>query len=299
MNGTNPFEWNGSIFIWRKRVLFVGKAGTSKDQIVHAIKICVALNGNFELSIDSGSQVKNFSAVIINAGINHTVICNGAEIFLLYLLPESDEAIKLRQEYLNNGKSGVYDIPRELIEESLPLPKMRRNHLKRDCTKASGICDEVIRGLGKIRRKPLSTSSQLSDKFDDNVKRVIYYIYNNIYFETDMRRRSQRIKKEQFKLSAIGSALSLSEKEMSKIKARFKEQVGISIEHFFRDIQLLSALRQYAIEEMRMDKDAHLNEIAKLLDIKPDNLSRRVLSRLGINHADLKDGRFYACEEKT
>lgn len=299
---TNSSEWNGSVFIWRKRVLFVGGAGTSKNQTVHAIKICVALSGNFELRTDTGAKGKHFSAVIINAGIKHTVVCNGADIFLLYLLPESDEAMKLRQEYLNNGKSGVYDIPRELIDESLPLPKMRRNHLKRDCTEASEVCDEVILGLGKIRRKQLSTSSDLSEALDDKVRKVINYIYDNIYFETDIRQRSQRIKKEQFEPSVIGRKLGLSEEEMSNVEATFKKkkEVGISIEHFFREIQLLSTLRQYAIEEMdeSRDKDTRLKGIAELLDITHDDLSHRIRSRLGISHSDLKGGSsFLACKE--
>jgi hypothetical protein len=302
MEMTNPSEWNGSLFIWPKRVLFVGEAGTSENQTVHAIKICVALGSDSELRIESGAIVKRFSAVIINAGIKHTVICNQAEIFLLYLLPESDEAIKLRQEYLNNGRSGVYDVPRELIEQSLPLQTMRRKHLERDCKKASKVCDEVIRGLGTIRRKPLSTSSDLSDTLHGDVKRVIGQIYDDIYFETDIRRRSQRIKKEQFEPSAIGRKLGWKAKQTRRVEAIFRKEVGISIKRFFREIQLLSALRQYAIQEMEgtMYKETHLKEIAGLLDCSLSLLDKRISSRLGINLSDLKGGgSFFACQEKA
>jgi AraC-like DNA-binding protein len=324
MTAPNTSRWNGSIFLWSKRVIFVGEAGTSEDQTVHAIKICVALSGDFELSVNSEAEGKRYSAVIINAGITHTVKCDGAKIFLLYLLPETEEARALRWEYLNNGKGGVYDIPRELIEESLPLTQILENYSTQDCQKVSRICDEVLRGLGQIRRRQLSTSTDLTAELSENVRRAVEHIYAKM----DEQVKSQRFDEKQFTDAAIARALGLSETEARRLKGQFREDTGIPTGRFFRDIQLLAALRLYAVNERsrqarerellaelerpnlgeeereeigrtleETSKGIFLKHIAESLGFRTlDKFDHRIKSRLGISLSDLKgNSSFFDC----
>ena len=326
--------WNGSIFfINRRRIVFVGEAGNSFNQTIHAIKICIALNGDFELITNSRAKGDRYSAAIINAGIPHTVKCDGTKIFLLYLLPETQEARELRWEYLNNDKDnrrgGVYDIPKELVEESLPfLQQMLQNYSTWDCRETSKYSDEVIRGLGRIRRRQLSTSSDLSEELNANVKKTIDYIYTEI----EAQRKTQQFDLKRFKASVICREINLPLNKAEWLEKEFRKEAGTTIRHFFSDIQMLAALKFYAVtkemrkteekkllqelerpnitEEERIEIGERLDEIptgifltqiAKLLGFgKLTNFDKRIKSRIGISIADLKgQSNFFPCEEET
>lgn len=328
MSAPNTSQWNGSIFLWSRKVIFVGEAGTSEDQTVHAIKICVALSGDFELSVNSEAEGKRYSAVIINAGITHTVKCDGAKIFLLYLLPETEAASALRWEYLNNGKGGVYDIPRELVEEFLPLTQMSQTYSAEDCPEVSNLCDEVLRGLGRIRRRQLPTSTDLAAGLSESVSRAINLVYTKINDQI----KSQRFDEKQFADSVIAGELNLNEVEARRLKGLFRKETGISLDHFFRDIQMLAALRLYAVnEKVRRTKERELleelerpglgekkreeigrrlEEVSKGILLKHiaeslgfgtlSKFDHRIKSRLGISLSDLKGGSsFFACGERA
>jgi hypothetical protein len=186
MDGAEISQWNGNVIISQRRIIFIGQGGNTEKQSIHAIKICLPVSGDFELITDFGKERGDYySAVIIGAGITHTINCNGAQILLIYLLPESQEAREIRWEFLNNDKdnrkAGVYNIPKEPVEESLPfLPRILRDYADWDCQKVFRECDNVIRGLGKMRRRQISTSSELAEKLNESVKKTINYIYTEI-----------------------------------------------------------------------------------------------------------------------
>lgn len=326
MTAPVTYEWNGSIFLWSKRIAFMGEAGTSENQTVHAIKICVALSGDFELCVDSEATGKRYSAVIINAGIKHTIKCDGAKIFLLYLLPETEASRELRWEYLNNGKGGVYDIPRELCEEHLPLQHILKIYGTSDCRKVSKICDAVLGGLGRIRRRELSASSDLSAELSESIRQAI----NHIYAKIDELIKSRRFEKEQFSPSVIAGELGLNKMEIKRLEGLFKKETGISIGHFFREIQMLAALRLFALDQRarktkaielvaelarpnlteeereeigkeleKASKGILLTHIAESLGFGSlDKFDHRVKSRIGISISDLKGkSSFFACGE--
>lgn len=320
----NTSQWDGSIFLWNTKVAFVGEAGDSENHAVHAIKICIALSGDFELSVNAEVEWSRYSAVIINAGITHSIKCGGGKIFLMYLLPEIEQARQLRWEFLNNGKGGVYDIPRELVEEFLPLSQILKIYSTKSCRKVSNICDEVIRGLGHMRRRQLSISSDLAAGLSGSVKRAIDYIYREINDQL----KSRKFDEERFTDSVIASELHLTEVEAKRLEGLFKKETGISIGRFFRDIQMLAAIRLYAnLERVRRAKELELlgkleqptltenerkeiglklEEISKgilLTNIaeslgfgKLDKFDKRIKSRLGISISDLKGkSRFFDC----
>lgn len=318
-------QWNGNIFLSRKRIIFVGEAGNTTNQNIHAVKICIALNGDFEFSDNSGAKGNRYSAVIINAGISHAIKCDGNQVFLIYLLPETVEADSLSREYLCGGRSSVYDIPRELIENALPLTEMRQACSEQDCGKVFEICDRVIRGLGKIRGREFSISSALNSKLSPNVQAIIEYIYSKI--ETQV--LNGNFNQKDFKSPAIAAALGWKE---TGRQHKFKSETGISVERFFRDIQMLASLKFYAVcESMRKAEIENLRERLNREDLNEaeqqriwrrlkeiekktpltkisdalgygglDRFSERIHSRLGISLTDIRgNSDFFSCEEQS
>jgi AraC-like DNA-binding protein len=310
VNAESTSEWKGAVFMRWRRIIFVGEAGTAENQNIHAIKICIALNGDFKLSTDSGVRHKPCSAVIINAGVTHTIECGRNKIFLLYLLPETREARDLRREYLYDGRGQFYDIPKKLINESLPLQQILRSYENWHCQDVFNVCEEVVAGLGRIRHRQLSTSSNLSDEIGESVKQTIEYIYDKL----EAGNFSGEFNKEKFNHAA------------------FKKETGISIERFLRDIQMLSALKFYANEEWFAKAPQEERELVAKLDDPTlteeekagirDHLNTmphrvlltniaaslgfrslalfgfRIKSRLGISMADLRGNtNFYSCSE--
>jgi AraC-like DNA-binding protein len=341
MKRGNMSSWDGSVFfINNGRIVFIGAAGTAVDQAIHAIKICIALEGDFELITNSRAKGNRYSAVIINAGITHTIKCHGSKIFLLYLLPETQVAKEVRWEFLNNdkdnGSAGVYDIPKSLVSEALPfLGEMLRGYSTWRCREASDYSDKVIRGLGRLRHRQLSTSSDLSEQLNEKVKRTIDYIYTEIQAQVI----KQPFDLKRFTTPVICRKLKLPPGKVGWLNKEFKEETGVTIKHFFHDIQMHAALRLYAyseeiyavteklkrVEESKLlqelkrttitrkerakllrrleevPKKVLLTQIARTLGFGPlTNLGKRVFSRLGISMADLRGrSNFFSCEGES
>jgi AraC-like DNA-binding protein len=305
-------EWNGSVFIWRRRIIFVGEAGTSKDQTVHAIKICIALGGDFELNIGSRTKGKRYSVAIISPGIKHTIICDREEILLIYLLPETEESKKISAQYLNEGRRRVCEL------QPLQLQQLGRGYSKWNCDKAKEVCNEVINSLGAVSQRKLSPSTKLSKELNRNVRDTIDYIYSEI----DAQLKTSRFDKTRFTTLVIARELGVRE---SKLVKDFKRQVGVTIPHWFNDIYLLIFLEQYAVKRAERVKEErrlltalenakekkerekienqlreipgriYEKEIAEALGFKLFTLCQRVKSRLGISLRDLEDATFIAC----
>ncbi|HEX8189586.1 MAG TPA: hypothetical protein VF586_14615 [Pyrinomonadaceae bacterium] len=281
----NSSPWDGSVFfLGRERVVFIGKAGTSVDQAVHAVKVCVALDGEFELAIGSGAVGRRHSAAIINAGLTHTVRCRGTRIFLLYLLPETRAARQLRWEYLNNDRDntagGVYDIPKKLLAESLPfLQQMLRTYRAWECPDASRYAAKVIGGLGRLRHRQFTTSYGLGEQINDKVKQAIDYIHAEIEGQV----KNQRLDLSRFETPAVCAGIDLSPDKAGWLEKVFRSETGTTIGHYFHDIQLLAALKLYATEKKLHDLDEEMRNAAErklLQELKNSTISRRDAAEL-------------------
>lgn len=336
---TQRSEWNGSVFFGgSERVVFVGEAGTSVNQAVHALKICIGLDGDFELLTGSNAEGDRYSAVIINAGVVHTVKCGGTKIFLLYLLPETGIARELRWEFLNNdkdnGRRGVYDIPKKLINESLPfIHEMLRGYPRWGCEDAVKYSVKVVGGLGRLRHRRFTASYELGAQLNDKVRKTIDYIFS----EVEAQITEQPFDLNQFESPVICRRLGLPPNKVRWLEQEFRKETGVTIKHFFHDIQFLAALKLYAsageshsldeevrksaerglLEEMKkstiserevrelltrpdeLRKGVLLTRIAATLGFgKLTNFDKRVKSRIGINMADLRGkSKFFTCEE--
>lgn len=310
--------WSGAAYLGRRRVVFLGKAGTARNQKIHAVKLCIALAGDFELSIEGGVQNRSCSAVVINAGVTHTIECPRSEnadgksaIILAYILPETQTARDLRAEYLYDGRGKFYDIPQKLVDEALPLRQILKEHETWDCHEAFAACDEIITGLGTIRARQFSTSLDLTNALDKDVRSAIRHIYDTA------EDRSPGAKIDEIKCD----------------RSLFREQTGISIEKFSIDVQMLIALRLYADEvqaiekgspeekrlmkelddpgltaeqraklNAQIDKLPHRVSLAKIADkrgISHSLLTQRNTAKLGIPLAQMRERTvFYTCPGK-
>jgi AraC-like DNA-binding protein len=277
--------WNGDIFISRRRIIFHGQGGNTEEQSIHGIKICLALDGDFELILGSSDTGNYYSGVIINAGIPHVVKCNRSRILLIYLLPEMQISREIRYEFLNNDRdnprAGVYNIPEELMEELRPiLPQKLRDGLDWDCKEVFRQCDNVIRGLGKIRRRQISTSTELAERISGSVKKTIDYIYDEIEAQI----KSGKLDLNRFEPSVICVEIGLPGDKTEWLENEFRKDTGITIGRYFRDIQMFAALNLYAIlEAPRRDK-----EIAREAKLKEMETTEEELMKL-LDDPDLTD----------
>lgn len=321
-------DWSGRLFLGHRKIIFSGTAGIAKNQQIHGLKICIALSGDFELSTNSGVRDKTCSAVIINAGVTHTIECKGNQVYLFYLLPESLSARNIRKEFLYDGRGNFYDIPKTLIEQFLPLQQIEKGYLLWNCQDAFNICDKVIAGLGKMRHRQFSSSSSLCDELGENVKRTI----ENIYAQIEAQILSGKFNKAKFTPSSLCAGSCKSEVEIKRFESIFKKETGISIEHFSRDLRMLAALKLYAVKELfrktQEEKllaaledptltDEERSEIGKEIEALPRGVFLQdiaeslgfgslplfdyiIKSRLGISLTDLRGNTdFNSCLEKT
>jgi AraC-like DNA-binding protein len=212
---------------------------------------------------------------------------------------------------------------------------MVKDYSKWDCKKVFLECDNVICGLGKIRCRQISTSSDLAEKINGSVRKTINYIYTEIAAQLI----NPKFDLSRFETSVICSKINLPPNKTRWLENEFRKETGTTIGHFFNDIQMLAALKLYAVTEApRRDKEKErkakekemvkalenptltgkererigklleetpkgtfLTQIAKSLGFgKLDNFDKRIKSRLGISLSDLRgQSDFFSCEEET
>jgi AraC-like DNA-binding protein len=82
-------SWSGTVLLWEDHGLFLGRAGTADLHDSPAIKVCVAIDGTFTLSVGSSDTTRSFSAAVIRAGTPHA-IDGGGTMAMILLAPEGD-----------------------------------------------------------------------------------------------------------------------------------------------------------------------------------------------------------------
>jgi AraC-like DNA-binding protein len=279
-------SWDGSVFIWRERILFVGKATHAESHAVPAIKLCAALEGKFDLNI--GAECNTYSAAIIAAQTKHSMECQTKLIVLLYLLGESSEARELKHSYLANDN--VWKIPDRLASSLLSRLGPLEDHREWDCNQALEVCENIISELIE------SPAIGLSEEVDDNVKRIIKYLYGEI----EKQQGEAEFNDERFTPSAIIDELKLYEYNRwaneEKFKREFKKETGVRFSYYCDSLRLRAALGQLNVDPAeRTNKD--LTEIALSVGFSLNGLEQRFRKMLGINPSALRgNSRFLLCK---
>ncbi len=111
-------KWAGLVSLERKRGWFVGNAGNTETHTPHAVKICFALDGgdNFDLQIGASEKWISCQAAIIAPDLPHRINGGGKKLALFYLMPETAEAQKVLEKYLNQNR-GFALISRTMVAD--------------------------------------------------------------------------------------------------------------------------------------------------------------------------------------
>jgi AraC family transcriptional regulator len=111
-------NWSGKVFLWEEQGLFIGTAGSASLHESPAIKICISLQGNFQLRNSESGDWQNYTSAIIPAGMLHGIEGLGNEMAMFLLAPEG----KLGQQLAALTSENIIDVfSPQAVEAALPL----------------------------------------------------------------------------------------------------------------------------------------------------------------------------------
>lgn len=302
-----PAEWNGSVVVWPKRILFVGEAARSRVHGSHTLMIVISCKGKFSLKVGSKGRWKSFTAAIIDAGTEHCMDGKRAEfVAIIHLLPETEEARELRREYL--AKRGVYGIPSGPARKLSARLEGLQNYWQLSCKAANEFCKQVISEFIQ------SSSTRLDRKVDYHVRRAI----DELYSRMDHRLKYGRSRKDFFMVSSVADKLHLDEIgwEGEDLKREFRESTGATFDAYVKLLRFRATLVKLALDQaelraalkrVRVDRKKKkrlmrisLTAAAKWMEWgKPFNLTRASIEILGISPNSLRaDSRFLTCRTR-
>ena len=106
------------MFLWQEQALFIGEAANTSLHASPAIKICVALDGEFKLQTAENAAWQNFKSAIIAPGQFHAIDGQKNRIALIVLVPEARAAQPLIPIL---ARRSFARIPNRVIQNLLPL----------------------------------------------------------------------------------------------------------------------------------------------------------------------------------
>ncbi|MEO6392971.1 MAG: AraC family transcriptional regulator [Pyrinomonadaceae bacterium] len=118
-------NWSGKVLLWEEHGLFIGAAGTATLHDSPAIKVCVSLDGGFQLRESEDDPWVDHTAALIPAGQVHAINGLGNRMAMLLLAPEGELGQVLVQTFAGDGNSAIHqdvlgEIQRELNQFSSP-----------------------------------------------------------------------------------------------------------------------------------------------------------------------------------
>lgn len=102
MSGT-PTNWRGQVLVWDEQAIFLGLAADASLHESPAIKVCVALDGNFGLRTSENEEWSDFESAIIAAGQPHAIDGRHNKMAMLLLVPETKLAQPIAAIIAKNG----------------------------------------------------------------------------------------------------------------------------------------------------------------------------------------------------
>lgn len=244
-------KWSGRVFLWEDEGLFVGRPGNADMHESPAIKICIALDGEFVLGDELCPSGGPFSGAVIPAGVFHSIRGNGSAMVMILLAPE--------------GKLGrMLGATRELnriIPMSGPATELRKLMMR------DGIWDDNSAVENAIRAVIAGLSEYLGGgaaDIDPRIARSIEWIRNS---------RQQGIS-----VRALAAGFDLSESRFSHL---FSENLRVPVRRYLLWLRLRDALHL-------MNSSQNLTEAAHSAGFADSShLTRTFRSALGIAPSDL------------
>lgn len=216
-NSSNS-HWCGKVFLWQEQALFLGEAA---ETILHqspAIKILVALDGDFYLKTSEESNWQNYKSAIIAPGQMHAIDGRNKKLALIVLVPETKAAQPLIPIL---ARKGISRIPIGVVQTLISLIEM--------FDELDGVQIESEQLSRKMVEKIRNGGDLLTAALDRRVSRGI---------ETLLAEQEN-----QLSVSEVAADVNLSESRFSHL---FTEQIGVPVRRYQLWIRLRNAIHLLA-----------------------------------------------------
>ncbi len=243
-------NWRGLVLVWDEQAIFLGHAADASLHESPAIKVCVALDGNFGLRTSEAGDWTDYDSAIIAPGQLHAIDGRQNRMAMLLLAPETSLAQPLAPIFSQNG---IIRLGISVVEE------IRAIFADFDQTKAGdepNVCHQMVEAIGGGNSLPI----------DSRVAQSIEWI------------RSSR--EEGISVQEIASGVELSESRFSHL---FTENVRIPVRRYLLWLRLRDAMHLLAqgrsltetAHEAGFSDSAHLaRTFRSLLGIAPSALTK-------------------------
>lgn len=233
--------------------MFLGLAAQTCLHASPAIKICVALDGEFRLQTAENAAWQNFKSAIIAPGQLHAIDGQNHKIALIILVPEARAAQPLLPIL---ARKSLSRIPLGVVQNFLPIFE-EFDKFEKAQVESEKLCRKMLK---KIR----NGECLLSAAFDTRVSQSIEQMRN----ETE----------NQISVGEIAAGVALSESRFSHL---FTAQVGVPVRRYLLWLRLRNALHLLAngvsltdsAHEAGFADSAHLTRtFRQMLGIAPSSL---------------------------
>ncbi|HRI02255.1 MAG TPA: AraC family transcriptional regulator [Pyrinomonadaceae bacterium] len=243
-------NWRGLVLVWDEQAIFLGHAADASLHESPAIKVCVALDGNFSLRTGDADEWIDYDSAIIAPGQPHAIDGRQNRIVMFLLAPETPLAQPLAPIFSQNGITKIH---------SGAVEKIRTIFASFDQTRAGdepNVCHQMVGAIGSGDSLPI----------DSRVAQSIEWI------------RSSR--EEGISVQEIASGVELSESRFSHL---FTENVRIPVRRYLLWLRLRDAMHLLAqgrsltetAHEAGFSDSAHLaRTFRSLLGIAPSALTK-------------------------
>lgn len=110
---TGESNWSGTVLVWDEQAIFLGLAADASLHESPAIKVCIALDGNFRLRTNENEDWTDYDSAIIAAGQPHAIDGRRNKMAMLLLAPETGLARPLAQTISDKG---ITRLPLESVD---------------------------------------------------------------------------------------------------------------------------------------------------------------------------------------
>lgn len=238
------------MLVWDEQAIFFGHAAGASLHESPALKVCVALDGNFGLRTTDAENWSEYDSAIIAPGQPHAIDGRQNRMVMLLLAPETPLAQPLAPIFSQNGITKL---------NTSAVEKIRDIFTNFDQTKAGNepnVCYQMVEAIGGGDSLPI----------DSRVAQSIEWI------------RASR--EEGISVQEIASGVELSESRFSHL---FTENVRIPVRRYLLWLRLRDAMHLLAqgrsltetAHEAGFSDSAHLaRTFRSLLGIAPSALTR-------------------------
>lgn len=211
-------NWRGKVFLWQEQALFLGAAAETILHVSPAIKIVVALDGQFALKLAEDGDWKNFHSAIIAPGQLHAIDGKHQRLALIVLVPEARAAQPLLPIL---ARKPLTRIPLSVVQELLPVFE------KFDALDGAEVEAEKI--SRQLLEKIKNGNKLLDAEIDPRVSRSIAWLRG----EHD----------SSVSVGEVAATVALSESRFSHL---FTEQVGVPVRRYQLWLRLRNAIHLMA-----------------------------------------------------